>query len=72
MANGAIYQSLTSVVAPNLVIIAKNREDIVAKPLNGIGPVFPRARRQGPRCAMHENHVQSGMNFSFDRNGRND
>lgn len=37
MANSAIYQSLTSAVAPNLVIIAKKREGIVAKLLNEIG-----------------------------------
>jgi hypothetical protein len=35
-------------------------------------PRFASARLTKARRAMHEKYVQSGMNFSFDRNGRND
>ncbi|NTJ66441.1 hypothetical protein G6M50_33210 [Agrobacterium rhizogenes] len=72
MANGAVYQSLVSIVALNLVIIAKKTRKHRGDTFESDVPRFASARLTKARRAMHEKYVQSGMNFSFDRNGRND
>lgn len=50
MAYGAVYQSLVSIVAPNLVIIAKKHKSIAGMASDPIWPTSQRLVGKGLPC----------------------